>query len=89
MLRGVNKNIIEISETENKYFERVILFVRAEFLDKDEKSVNTKAVDYIKGLNPEKERNINIKYKKPFNWVGMAISGVLGAALTAIVFLII
>ncbi len=31
MLRGVNRSIIEISETDNKYFERVLIFVRPEF----------------------------------------------------------
>ncbi len=31
MLRGINRSIIEINETENKYFERVLIFVRPEF----------------------------------------------------------
>ena len=29
MIRGVNKQIIEVNETENEYFEKAILFVRA------------------------------------------------------------
>ncbi|MBE6762076.1 MAG: hypothetical protein E7551_07285 [Ruminococcaceae bacterium] len=33
MLRGTNKSIIEISETENKYFEKAILFVKPEFVN--------------------------------------------------------
>ena len=28
MLRGVNKSIIEVLETENQYFEKAILFIR-------------------------------------------------------------
>ena len=31
MLRGTNRSIIEINETENKYFEKVLLFVKPEF----------------------------------------------------------
>jgi hypothetical protein len=31
MLRGINRSIIEINETENKYFEKIIVFVRPEF----------------------------------------------------------
>lgn len=31
MLRGTNRSIIEINETENKYFERALLFVKPEF----------------------------------------------------------
>lgn len=29
MIRGVNKQIIEVNETENEYFDRAILFVKA------------------------------------------------------------
>lgn len=88
MLRGVNKSVIEVLETENKYFERAILFVRTEFLDKDDGTLSDKAGEYIKNLNPEKEKRIKLKYKKPENWVGMALSGALGAALTAALFLL-
>ena len=31
MLRGINRSIIEINETENKYFEKVLIFVKPEF----------------------------------------------------------
>lgn len=31
MLRGTNRSIIEINETENKYFERILIFVKPEF----------------------------------------------------------
>ena len=33
MLRGTNKSIIEISETENRYFEKAILFVKPEYVN--------------------------------------------------------
>lgn len=31
MLRGTNRSIIEINETEHKYFERILIFVKPEF----------------------------------------------------------
>ncbi len=31
MLRGTNRSIIEINETENKYFEKILVFVKPEF----------------------------------------------------------
>lgn len=31
MLRGINRSIIEINETENKYFEKILIFVKPEF----------------------------------------------------------
>ena len=40
MLRGTNKSIIEISETENKYFERALLFVKPEFVSLSPERLN-------------------------------------------------
>ena len=31
LLRGTNRSIIEINETEHKYFERILIFVKPEF----------------------------------------------------------
>ena len=33
MLRGVNKQIIEVKDTGSRYFERALLFVRPEFAE--------------------------------------------------------
>ena len=43
MLRGTNKSIIEISETENKYFERALLFVKPEFVNLSPERLNREA----------------------------------------------
>lgn len=43
MLRGTNKSIIEISETENKYFEKAILFVKPEFVNLSPERLNKEA----------------------------------------------
>ena len=31
MLKGVNRQVVEITQPENKYFERIVLFVRPEY----------------------------------------------------------
>lgn len=31
MLKGVNRQVVEISQPESKYFEKIILFVKPEF----------------------------------------------------------
>jgi hypothetical protein len=31
MLKGVNRQVVEICQPENKYFERILLFVRPEY----------------------------------------------------------
>ena len=43
MLRGTNKSIIEISETENRYFERALLFVKPEFSNLSPERLNREA----------------------------------------------
>jgi hypothetical protein len=43
MLRGTNKSIIEISETENRYFEKALLFVKPEFVNLSPERLNREA----------------------------------------------
>ena len=47
MLRGTNKSIIEINETENKYFERALLFVKPEFVNLSPERLNREAMRMI------------------------------------------
>ena len=56
MLRGINRSIIEIKDTENSYFERVLIFVKPEF-------------GHLSGatLEKEAEKMIGTITVKPFN----------------------
>ncbi len=47
MVKGVNKQIIEINDTGNKYFERVLLFVSPGKKDLPGELLQTKAKDYV------------------------------------------
>ena len=47
MVKGVNKQIIEINDTGNKYFERVLLFVSPGKKDLPSELLQTKAKDYV------------------------------------------
>lgn len=53
MVKGVNKTIIEINETGNKVFDRVLLFVNPDKAYSDSMSLKKEALDYIKGLSPD------------------------------------
>lgn len=48
MVKGVNKTIIEVNETGNKYFERVLFFVKPDYADVLPERLKTKAATYIK-----------------------------------------
>lgn len=52
MIRGVNKNVIEISDTGNDCFERAILFVRADTdsAKHDGEQLKHRAKEYLAGL---------------------------------------
>lgn len=47
MLKGVNKRIIEVCETGNVYFERVLLFVRPEYSGTSESRLEKQANKYV------------------------------------------
>ena len=51
MIKGVNKAIIEINETGNKYFEKAILFVRSESANENEKKLESGAKEYLSNID--------------------------------------
>ena len=50
MIRGVNKHIVEVSETENEYFERAILFVRPDMLHLNDAELRRRATKLLIGM---------------------------------------
>lgn len=50
MIKGVNKNVIEISDTGNECFERAILFVRPDSAGRDGDHIRRRAMDYLAGI---------------------------------------
>ncbi len=47
MIRGVNRQIIEINDTQSEYFEKAIFFVRADKDNLSEKKLHDMAVQFI------------------------------------------
>ena len=56
MVKGVNRQIIEINDTGNKYFERVLLFVSPARSDTNEKDLYAQAQHYVSSLSEEEGR---------------------------------
>lgn len=50
MLRGVNRSIIEISETESRYFEKILIFVKPEFGSLPPQKLNSEARRLLNGM---------------------------------------
>ena len=75
MIKGVNRRIVEITSTENDYFERAVLFVRAEKISSTRSQLDYEAKSYINSLIPKptpKETTI-----APFIWKVIAFTVVL------------
>ncbi|MDR1564365.1 MAG: hypothetical protein LBS74_05350 [Oscillospiraceae bacterium] len=53
MVKGVNRCIIEVKETGNPFFERVICFVRPEYCSEGFPKLHKTAERYVKGLAEE------------------------------------
>lgn len=51
MLRGVNRSIIEITQPDNKYFERVLVFVRPEYKALSETKLKNEAQKFANELS--------------------------------------
>ncbi len=47
MVKGVNKTVIEINETGNKYFERVVFYISPEYSFMSQNKLQGKALDYM------------------------------------------
>lgn len=52
MLRGVKKQIIEVTNTENEYFEKAILVVSDRYTECDRAKLRRKATEYVSAINP-------------------------------------
>lgn len=51
MLRGTNRSIIEINETENKFFEKILIFVKPEFGSLPPETLSKEANKVIYAMN--------------------------------------
>ena len=75
MLRGVNKKIIEISNVEGGYFDRVLFFVNEERKSEPDSVLNRQAEKYVKD-------SCKLKYKRSF-WGGETAKILLKMAISA------
>ena len=85
MIRGVNKNVIEISDTGNECFERAILFVRAGSAEGDGEQLRQRARQYLSGLRLRPRIFRKPRWKTLLWGLAFAFSG---AGIAALFFLL-
>lgn len=85
MIKGVNRQVVEVSQPESVYFEKVLFFVKPEFYGLGESKLKNKADALLKdSVNPPATKNKSKKMS--FNSVAkFVVSALTGAAVTAII----
>ncbi len=78
MIKGVNKNMIEISNTENEYFERAILIVREDKKYLDRELLTKQANDYLSDMSYRQEHQFREKKRLRSVWVKIVLFSTLG-----------
>lgn len=61
MLKGVNRQVIEINETDNKYIEKAIVFVKPEYSNLGESELKNKLRNCFFDLKAPKRRKGRLK----------------------------
>lgn len=84
MIKGVNKQVLEVTNTENPYFERIVFFVKPEYVNCDREKLKAEAKHFAdKTAKPPKTR----KTKKEIRYIIVQALLCLGAG-GAITFLL-
>lgn len=83
MLKGTNRQVIEITQLDCEYFERAFFFVKPECVNISEGKLRERA-GLIAGTN-EKPPATKLQRKKLILIAQMAAAAVAGAGLTAVV----
>ncbi len=61
MVKGVNKHIIEINDTGNKYFEKALLFITPGKKDFPEEILHAKAKEYLIEITHNANTDLNLR----------------------------
>lgn len=91
MLRGINRSIIEINETENRYFEKVIVFVRPEFGGMPKSHLQKEAMRMVSNMSTQPvglKRRVSARRRSAIKRRKIMLGCGLGLVLVATVILI-
>lgn len=86
MIKGINRQVVEITETQCEYFERVLFFIKPEFSAVSEGDLKERATEIAQsaGMPPA----TRIKKNKVRLAINLAASALAGAAVSGGIFLL-
>lgn len=85
MIKGVNRQVVEITQTDCEYFERILFLVKPEFATVSEGKLRERASMMSSAGKPPATR-INRRWQRIASLVGAALGG---AAICGIIMLLI
>ncbi|MBQ6816786.1 MAG: hypothetical protein IJP26_06130 [Clostridia bacterium] len=88
MVKGVNKNIIEINDTGNEIFEKVILYVKPQYNNISNKLLNSETEKILNSFVKKADCDIFLENKKSSKLVVYLFGAALLTVLTVIGFII-
>ncbi len=86
MVKGVNKHIIEINDTGNKYFEKAFLFITPGKKDFPEEILHAKAREYLFEITNNADNDLSLREqirRKRAKKKALVISGAIMAVAVA------
>lgn len=86
MLKGVNKQIVDIPQPDSAYFERAIFFVKPECSQISESKLRAKADEMVSMASVPKNKNKKNGKEKIAYFLHYLISAGVGAGVTALAF---
>ena len=90
MIKGVNKQVVDVTEPDSAYFERVLFFVKPEFSGLGESALRHKADQLLHDTAGEGVARPKRQWRPRLRAAAVAgLAAVLGAALTAAVFFLL
>ena len=90
MLKGVNRQVVEIPQPESVYFEKVIFFVKPEFSGAGELKLKSSADALIKNATPPPDRKTGFrKYHRLRQAIKFSLAAGAGAVMSAVSLMIL
>lgn len=86
MLKGVSQKVIEVVHTDNRYFEKAILFLRPGAQDQDQPFLKSQAEEYMSKIDykpPKKSR----RWQMLSRCAGFLCSALFGAGIASFLFM--
>lgn len=84
MIKGINHQVIEVTQTDNKYYERALLVVRPEYSSVQRALLEKEAKKLLKKMGAVSA--VNSKKANVLKWLRLLISACVGALCTAIIY---